>query len=231
MPRQISDKELFYDRLGPRFAEALSDYDTRRRVEVLVGAFLSPLSMSGKRALDVGCGLGFFTEALLGLDADVVATDLAPSLVKALEQRLRCTAEVADALELESQFGKDTFDVVISSECIEHTPDPDGAIRQMCRVLKPGGHLAVSTPNAVWYPVVAAASKVGLRPFDGIENFNTFGRMRRVMEKEGITVLSEYGLHLFPFQFGLDRLSTMCDANLQALRGLMINLCVLGRKG
>lgn len=230
MGRQISQKELFYDRLGVRFAAALSDYDTRRRVEVLVGSFLSPHSVSGKRVLDVGCGLGFFSEALLRLGASVLATDLAPSLVESVQQRLQCAAVVADALELEPQFGKEAFEIVISSECIEHTPDPDGAIRQMCRVLRPGGYLALSTPNKVWYPVVAAASRLGLRPFDGIENFSTFGSIRRTMQEEGLTVLSEYGLHLFPFQLGMDRLSTVCDANLQALRSLMINLCVLGRK-
>jgi len=230
MPRPISEKELFYDRLGASFATALSDYDTRRRVEVLAGSFLAPLGVKGKRTLDVGCGLGFFSEALLALGADVTATDLAPSLVQAVKERLTCSAEVADALALEAQFGPASFDIVISSECIEHTPDPSAAIRQMCRVLKPGGHLALSTPNLVWYPVVAAASRLRLRPFDGLENFSTFGSIRRVLKEEGLTVLSEEGLHLFPFQLGMHGLSTYCDVNLQFAKSLMINLCVVARR-
>jgi 2-polyprenyl-3-methyl-5-hydroxy-6-metoxy-1,4-benzoquinol methylase len=164
------------------------------------------------------------------LGATVTASDLAPSLVEAAGRRLGCRAEVADALELAAQFGAESFDFVLSSECIEHTPDPDEAVRQMCRVLKPGGFLSLSTPNVVWYPVVALASKLHLRPFDGIENFNTFGRLRKVLESEGLQVVEQRGLHLFPFQFGLHGLSRLCDRRLQVLRSLMINLCVLACK-
>lgn len=230
MARIVSEKELFYDRLGASFATSLSDYDTRRRVEVLVGEFFSPLNLSGRSVLDVGCGLGFFSEALISLGAEVTATDIAPTLVEKVSARLKCRAEVADALELVPQFGLSTFDAVISSECIEHTPNPAEAIRQMCRVLKPGGYFALSTPNLVWYPVVAAASRFGLRPFDGLENFNTFSRIRKVLEQEGLSVLTEKGLHLFPFQLGLHGLSTICDINCQWARHLMINLCVLSVK-
>ena len=49
--------------------------------------------------------------------------------------------------QLAGNFAPNQFDVVVSSECIEHTPDPAEAVRQMVLVLKPGGLLAISTPN------------------------------------------------------------------------------------
>ena len=97
-------------------------------------------------------------------------------------------------------------------------------------MLKPGGLLAVSTPNVLWWPVVRAATLLRLRPFDGHERFSTFRGMRRVLAASGVQVEQEVGVHLWPFQLPLHRLSRWTDGHAQPLRGLMINLCVLGRK-
>jgi 2-polyprenyl-3-methyl-5-hydroxy-6-metoxy-1,4-benzoquinol methylase len=229
--RTPTTKEYAHERLGEAFESALSTYDTRRRVEVLVDEFLADDMVTGKTALDVGCGLGFFSERLVHRGATVTACDIGPTLVEQTRQRARCEAVVADALALRDQFGPDRFDLVVSSECIEHTPHPADAIRQMVSVLKPGGFLALSTPNVLWYPVVRAATILRLRPFDGHENFSTWRGIRRVLASEGCAIVREHGLHLFPFHFKLHRLSTWCDRHLQPLRGMMINICVLAQKG
>ena len=226
--RPISEKELVHEHLGDQFASALSEYDTLRRIEVLVNEFLG--DVKGKRALEVGSGLGFFARALQERGASVVATDIGEELLRRVKATVGCECVRVDALALVDHFGPDAFDVVLSSECIEHTPTPADAVRQMARVLKPGGRLALSTPNPLWYPVVKLATAAGLRPFDGLENFSTFASLRRTLEEEGLDVLQERGLHLFPFQVTLFRASRWCDRNLQILRGLMIDLCVLARK-
>lgn len=226
--RPISEKELVHERLGDRFASALSEYDTLRRIEVLVDEFLG--DVKGQRALEVGSGLGFFARALQDRGASVVASDIGEELLRRVKATVGCECVRVDALALVDHFGPDSFDIVLSSECIEHTPIPADAVRQMARVLKPGGRLALSAPNLLWYPVVKLATAAGLRPFDGLENFSTFGSLRRTLEEEGLAVLQERGLHLFPFQAKLFRVSRWCDKNLQIFRGLMINLCVLARK-
>lgn len=184
----------------------------------------------GKDALDVGCGLGFFSKRLHDRGANVLAADLGPSLVERTIKLVGCEGRVADALRLEETLGANRFDLVVSSECIEHTPDPYRAVRQMCRVLKPGGYLSLSTPNIVWSPVVKLASALKLRPFDGLENFSSWSGLRRVLAESGMTVVREHGLHLFPFQFRLHGLSTWCDNHMQFTRGLMINICILAQK-
>jgi len=228
--RAVTEEELCHERLGDEFERALSTYDTRRRVETLIDEFLTDDMVAGKDTLDVGCGLGYFSKRLAERGAKLIACDIGPNLVQRTRDLVGCRAEVADALELVQQFGRDRFDLVVSSECIEHTPSPQRALEQMAAVLKPGGYLAVSTPNIVWSPVVKLATALRLRPFDGHERFSSWSGMRRVLTSSGVEIVREAGLHLFPFQLPLHRLSTWCDRRLQPLRPLMINLCVLGRK-
>ncbi len=228
--RRPSDEEYCHERLGDAFESALSMYDTTRRVEVLIDDFLDDDVLVGRSVLDVGCGLGYFSERLVQRGAVVTACDLGPTLVERTRSRAGCDGVVADALHLVEQFGEGRFDVVVSSECIEHTPEPGVALREMAGVLKRGGTLAVSTPNLVWQPVVRLATKLKLRPFDGHENFSTARSMRRELGAGGVDVTRVEGLHLFPFQFGMHGLSRWCDRNLQALSPAMINLCVLGVK-
>jgi len=230
MPRELARRELVYEELGDAFATALSDYDTSRRVDLLIDQFLPDEVLAGKRALDVGCGLGFFSRRLVERGAQVTACDIGPGLLERTGRLAGCETVLADALELTGQFGHEAFDVVVSSECIEHTPDPALAIAQMLAVLRPGGYLSLSTPNVVWSPVVKMASALGLRRFQGLENFSSWPQIRSALTEGGATVIHERGLHLFPFQLPLHRVSTLCDRRLQALRAVMINICVLGRK-
>ena len=230
MSRTPTTAELCHDRLGDRFQKALSDYDTRRRVDILIDEFLSDDQLCGKRVLDVGCGLGFFSQRLVERGADVLACDIGAGLVSRTRSRVGCHAEVADALMLADHFGPEQFDVVVSSECIEHTPDPTRALEQMMAVLRPGGHLSVSTPNRLWSPVVRLATALKLRPFDGHECFSSWSSLERTLRLQGGDILRRRGLHLWPFQIPFHGLSRWCDDHLQVLRGGMINLCVLARK-
>ena len=228
--RSITKREYVHENLGDRFESALSAYDTQRRVETLIDEFLPDAELTGKSVLDVGTGLGFFADRLKRRGAVVTAVDIGEKLLKRVSERVGCECIQADALSLSHYFGNRRFDVVVSSECIEHTPDPQAALREMVRVAKPGGLISVSTPNLLWLPVVKTATVLKLRPFDGLEKFSTFSSIRRTLEESGATVLREKGLHLFPFQLHFHGLSRWCDGHLQGLRMLMINLCVLARK-
>jgi 2-polyprenyl-3-methyl-5-hydroxy-6-metoxy-1,4-benzoquinol methylase len=228
--RAVTEEELCHERLGDQFEQALSHYDTRRRVETLIDQFLTDDMVRGRDTLDVGCGLGYFSKRLSERGARLIACDIGPGLVQRTRDFVGCRAEVADALELVPQFGAGRFDLVVSSECIEHTPSPERALEQMAAVLKPGGYLALSTPNIVWSPVVKLATALRLRPFDGHERFSSWRGLRKALHAGGVEIVRAAGLHLFPFQFPLHRLSTWCDRHLQALRPVMINLCILGQK-
>jgi SAM-dependent methyltransferase len=74
-----------------------------------------------------------------------------------------------------------TADVVIMSELIEHLVDPDGAVAEVRRVLRPGGSLLLSTPNlAAWYNRGLLAA--GIQPvFSEVSLHGVFGRPGRVV--------------------------------------------------
>ncbi len=228
--RTPTQKEYCHERLGEQFRTALSSYDTDRRIEILVDRFLGRERLEGRSVLEVGAGFGFFSARMKQLGGLVTATDIGERLLEVIRRDVGCRTERVDALSLIEHFGRHSFDVVLSSECIEHTPDPMAAVAQMAGVLKPGGYLALSTPNVLWRPMVRAATLMKLRPFDGLENFSSFRQLRGMLESCHVTILEEYGLHLFPFQLPIHSLSRWCDANLQSIRTLMINICMLGQK-
>jgi 2-polyprenyl-3-methyl-5-hydroxy-6-metoxy-1,4-benzoquinol methylase len=223
-PAPHQEKQLAHDRLTARFDELMDDHDLGQRIAVLVDRFLAH-DLHGQRALDGGCGVGGVTRALVGRGARVIAFDIGPQLAAQARSRCGCTAVVGTLTAIGA--ASDAFDVVLSSEAVEHTPDPEQAVRELYRVLKPGGHLVLSTPNRLWQAPVRAASRLGLRPYDGFENFLWPSRLRRILEQAGARVEEHRGVHLWPFQIkALRRASRWVDRYGAALLPLMINQCI-----
>jgi 2-polyprenyl-3-methyl-5-hydroxy-6-metoxy-1,4-benzoquinol methylase len=219
------EKELTHDRLLGRFDELMDDYDVGRRTAVLVADFLDPIGLRGKLVLDGGCGVGGLTRAMVARGARVVAVDIGAQLAATTRDRHQCQAVVGTLTSL--GLASNIFDAVLSSEAIEHTPDPDAAVVELYRVLKPGGHLVLSTPNRLWQGPVRAASALGLRPYDGFENFVWPWHLRRTLERVGARIESHRGVHLWPFQIKpLRTVLQHVDRYGSALLPLMINQCI-----
>jgi SAM-dependent methyltransferase len=112
----------------------------------------------GGRILDIGCGSGRHTAAACRMErVRVVGVDLAVADLRSARERIELHERLgehgggtwmlcaADGLRL--PFGPERFDLVICSEVLEHVPDHRRAVAEIARVLKPGGHLAVSVPR------------------------------------------------------------------------------------
>jgi SAM-dependent methyltransferase len=108
---------------------------------------------AGDRVLDLGCSIGAFSFHTRRLGANTIGLDRdAASLGTGREAawilaKIQLTPVCGDALNL--PFADNTFNIVINSDFIEHTPDDakDPIFREMFRVLKPGGHGILYTPN------------------------------------------------------------------------------------
>jgi 2-polyprenyl-3-methyl-5-hydroxy-6-metoxy-1,4-benzoquinol methylase len=118
--------------------------EQQRRLDLLRRAGCRP----GGRVLDFGCATGEFMAAaegsyeMWGLDVSAEAVRQAQAALPHLADRLRVwTPENVD-------FAPQTFDAVVLWDVIEHIPEPISLLKQWLPVLKPGGLLAVSTPDS-----------------------------------------------------------------------------------
>lgn len=124
-------------------------------------AYLLPHLRPGLRLLDVGCGPGTVTLDLAArLDpGDVVGVDASPSVIEAAAKAAadagttNVTFLVGDAYALD--VPDDSFDVVHAHQVLQHLSDPVAALREMRRVTRPGGIVAVRDADydgMAWYP-------------------------------------------------------------------------------
>jgi len=98
--------------------------------------------VKGKALLDLGCGAGENSVYFALKGARCTATDYSPGMIeKALSlaeaNHVKIEARAMNAMEIE--FPADTFDIVYAANLLHHLPDPLAALREMHRVLKPGG--------------------------------------------------------------------------------------------
>jgi ubiquinone/menaquinone biosynthesis C-methylase UbiE len=102
------------------------------------------------RALELGCGPGVYTGILADKSDSVIATDLCEDMVNAAAARLHdrpeVTVEQADCFNL--PYDDAVFDTVFMANLLHIVPEPEKAIEQARRVLKPGGRLIVASLTA-----------------------------------------------------------------------------------
>ncbi|HVM44856.1 MAG TPA: class I SAM-dependent methyltransferase [Candidatus Thermoplasmatota archaeon] len=134
--------QAYFDAVADKWDEMRAEFFSeavRERAIAAVG--VAP----GTRALDVGAGSGFVASALLAAGAQVDAVDASPEMVELLRRR-GVAARVADAERLPFENG--TFDRAFANMCLHHVERPGVALREMARVLRPGGRLAVTDLDA-----------------------------------------------------------------------------------
>jgi 2-polyprenyl-3-methyl-5-hydroxy-6-metoxy-1,4-benzoquinol methylase len=109
---------------------------------------------AGKDVLDAGCGLGYGAGILAAAEASrVCGVDADPEAIEEARQRVPELAEALSRGDIrELRFDDRSFDLVVCFETIEHVEEPDRALFELRRVLRPDGLLLVSSPNPDVYP-------------------------------------------------------------------------------
>jgi 2-polyprenyl-3-methyl-5-hydroxy-6-metoxy-1,4-benzoquinol methylase len=103
---------------------------------------------SKKRVLEIGAGPGSITRFLHARDNHVVALERDPSAIAVLRERCDevVSADLNDASWASSL--KQSFDVVVAADVLEHLPDPWAMLTSMKSLLSRGGSIVVSVPHA-----------------------------------------------------------------------------------
>jgi SAM-dependent methyltransferase len=131
----------YYEELWRRLPRELDppDWVIRRR-------FLLQEVRRGDRALDLGCGAGQFTALLAEAGAQPIGVDVAEAaLTRARNQHPELDLRLV-SIDGPLPFEDNWFDVVWSSEVIEHVADTARWLSEIRRVLVPGGRLLLTTP-------------------------------------------------------------------------------------
>lgn len=222
--------ESFYEGIADRFEGLDHPADVRRRLEIVFDECLAHTPLAGRRTLDAGCGYGLFSAAAAARGALVVSADIGERLVARARARAGSAGVVTDAGRL--AIRDESFDVVIASEMVEHSPAPPRVIEELARSVKVGGLLVLTTPNRAWQGVVRTASRLRLRPFRGLENFVGWDELERACATAGLELLLHVGFHPWPFQLGLHGAARRVERRLGRGRAgrFMVNQAVLARK-
>ena len=99
-----------------------------------------------QRVLDVGCSSGYLARPLAAQGNTIVGLELDPEA--ASEADAFCERVlVGDVETMELPLERESFDVVLCGDIVEHLRDPRAALARLRLLLRPGGRLVVSTPN------------------------------------------------------------------------------------
>jgi SAM-dependent methyltransferase len=152
--QQRLEREIEHHRRIAPFAEAIWSWSSpsgRARAERRARFFVDRGGLApGRRALELGCGTGLFLERVAASGATIHGIDLSADLLARTRQKIGHLPNVvlsrgnAEALP----FGDGSFDLVYGSSVLHHL-HLDAALREVHRVLRPGGRIVFAEPNAL----------------------------------------------------------------------------------
>ena len=161
--------------------------------------------LTGKSALDVGCGAGLLTEPLARMGGQVTAVDAAPELIVAAKAHSEAAGLTIDyrAVGVEALDGK--FDLVTAMEVVEHVADPRAFVASLAARLAPGGLLILSTPNrTAWSRLLTITLAEGFgkipRGTHHYDEFITPDEMTAMLAEAGLVVDDIEGIAFSPMR-------------------------------
>ncbi|HUM05571.1 MAG TPA: class I SAM-dependent methyltransferase [Terriglobales bacterium] len=147
--KTVDDWARFYEDPKPATLTAQNLVSRRRFTLEMVESRLAP----GSKILDVGCGTGHLAGALMQRGYDAWGVDFSEGMVQYAAVHYRADRfQVGDIERI--PFPDNTFDGIVCLGVMEYLSSDEKALREMWRVLKPGGVAIITTPNALcpfWY--------------------------------------------------------------------------------
>ncbi len=149
---------VYHDYEAAQYDEKWSISYDQRCIDYARDRFVTIAGDSGwpyPKVLEVGCGTGFFllNLAQAGVVGDGWVTDISPGMVEVAQRNatalgLTVRGRVADAETL--PFPDATFDLVVGHAVLHHIPDVGLALREVLRVLRPGGRFVFAGEPTLW---------------------------------------------------------------------------------
>ena len=158
---------MFWDRVAPLYDLVVNTLN--RRVYDGTGGAVARLIRPDDRVLECACGTGAISVAIAPVCARLVATDYSEGMLKQarkkLAKHLNVTVEQADITDL--RYADDSFDAVVAGNVIHLLPEPGDALKELKRVVRPGGTIIVPTyvslTDGANNPIPRLLSRLGVR--------------------------------------------------------------------
>ena len=155
--------------------------------------------------------------------------DLGENLLSIVKKKCNSQRVIGSILDI--PFDKNTFDYVICTEVIEHTVNPKQAVKELSRVLKPGGILILTVPNKIWKWSVIIANALKIRPYEGFENWVGYYELKKWIVECNFVIEEFFGFNLIPiFSRVTMPINKKIDKFCKFISPLMINIGLKARK-
>jgi SAM-dependent methyltransferase len=156
---------------------------SRRRLRHLE-RFIQPARM-----IDVGCAAGFFIDEARQRGWQVEGLDVSSFAVEYTRAQFGHTAHLGPFTEVELPAG--AYDLVTLWDVIEHVPDPHAYIRRAAELLRPGGVIALATPDVGSIPARLAGRRwVGFKLSEEHIYYFSISTLTRMLDEAGFDVLN-----------------------------------------
>lgn len=157
--------------------------------------------------LELACGGGLFTEELVSRGVrQASCCDIEPTCIAAC-RLTNPGARVVQSDVTTLPFAAHEFDLILATDIIEHVPDHEAMLAEMYRVLKPGGHVLISTQNdrSLEHFLGLAVSRLRGCEWKGWDpthlRFYNAASLRALLREQGFTNIRFNGTYYLPFHF------------------------------
>jgi 2-polyprenyl-6-hydroxyphenyl methylase/3-demethylubiquinone-9 3-methyltransferase len=196
--------------LAHRWWDPTSEFRPLHEINPLRLAWIDEQAkLSGKQALDVGCGGGILAEAMARRGAAVKGIDLSDRALKVAELHLLESKLSVDYEKIAAEDLADReparYDVVTCMELLEHVPDPASTVRACATLAAPGADLFFATinrnPKSYLFAIIGAEYVLNLLP-RGTHDYAKFvkpSELSQSCRNAGLTVRNLIGMTYNPF--------------------------------
>ena len=162
-----------FEALAARWWDPNSEFKSLHDINPLrLGYVNRTAKIAGKEVLDVGCGGGILSESMAAAGAKVLGIDMGEEPLRVAELHTLETGVEVDYRQITVEQLADerpaSFDVVTCMEMLEHVPDPGSVIDACARLVRPGGHVFLSTlnrnPKSYLFAILGAEYVLNLLP-------------------------------------------------------------------
>lgn len=183
MTNNVDNAEIAkFEALANRWWDRESEFKPLHDINPLRTNYIDEkASLAGKKVIDIGCGGGILSEAMAQRGAVVKGIDMgeAPLNVARLhlkESKLDIDYERITAEEI-AERETEQYDIVTCLEMLEHVPDPLSIIKACTKLVKPGGHVFMSTlnrnPKSYLFAIIGAEYVLNMLP-KGTHEYSKF---------------------------------------------------------